>query len=130
VTLSASWDSRLTEAQVASLLAEFPLAQHGNVIEQRAFRKLSTMNFTSTNTLLAESSCPDEINADDKKNDIVYRFIERWGEVFSLGGLAGIPFTGKGGWGAFSGHVPDDGNIVVLYAPHVGIDDEGKFGSY
>ena len=53
---------------------------------------------------------------------------ERWGEVFPLGGLAGIPFTGVTGWGAFSHHVPKDGNIVVLYAPHVGITADGVVG--
>jgi len=32
------------------------------------------------------------------------------------------------GWGAFSHHVPVDGNIVVLYAPHVGITNKGVVG--
>jgi len=45
-----------------------------------------------------------------------------------LSGLAGLPFVGKAGWGAFSHHVPDDGNIVVLFAPHVGIDSFGNVG--
>ena len=55
-------------------------------------------------------------------------FADRWGEVFPLGGLAGLPFTGKTGWGAFSSHVPENGNICVLYAPHVGIDKNGIVG--
>jgi len=54
---------------------------------------------------------------------------ERYGEVFPLGGLAGLPFTGKTGWGAFSHHVPENGNIMVLYAPHVGISSDGKVGT-
>jgi hypothetical protein len=38
-------------------------------------------------------------------------------------------FTGKTGWGAFSSHVPTpDGNIVVMFAPHVGIDRDGVVG--
>jgi hypothetical protein len=55
-------------------------------------------------------------------------FAFRWGEVFPLGGLAGMPFTGKTGWGAFSSHVPKNGNITVLFAPHVGIDKNGNIG--
>jgi len=55
-------------------------------------------------------------------------FAERWGEVFPLGGLAGLPFTGKTGWAAFSSHVPVNGNICVLFAPHVGIDKDGLVG--
>ena len=54
---------------------------------------------------------------------------KRWGEIFPLAGLAGFPFTGKTGWGAFSHHVPKDGHIMVLYAPHVGVDCNGKVGS-
>jgi len=42
--------------------------------------------------------------------------------------LAGLPFTGKTGWGAFSAHVPVDGNIVIMFAPHVGIDRNGNVG--
>jgi len=32
--------------------------------------------------------------------------INKWGHHFSLGGLAGIPMTGKTGWNAFSHHCP------------------------
>ena len=35
---------------------------------------------------------------------------------------------GQTGWGAFSSHVPKNGNIVVLFAPHVGIDKYGTVG--
>jgi hypothetical protein len=34
-----------------------------------------------------------------------------------------MPFVGKTGWGAFSSHCPEDGNIVILFAPHVGVDN-------
>ena len=39
-----------------------------------------------------------------------------------------MPFTGKTGWGAFSSHCPKDGNIIILFAPHVGIDKHGVVG--
>ena len=48
--------------------------------------------------------------------------------MFPLSGLAGMPFTGKTGWGAFSSHCPKDGNIIILFAPHVGISDQGTVG--
>jgi hypothetical protein len=87
------------------------------------------MGFTNENTLFADSSCPDEINHDDPLEDITSLFANRWGEVFPLSGLAGLPFVGKTGWGAFCSHVPSpDGNIVVLFAPHVGIDSNGNVG--
>ena len=86
------------------------------------------LGFTDENTLFADSSCPDEICHDDPDEDISSLFMKRWGEVFPLSGLAGMPFTGKTGWGAFSSHCPEDGNIVILFAPHVGIDDAGNVG--
>jgi hypothetical protein len=50
------------------------------------------------------------------------------GEVFHMGGLGGIPFTGKTGFNAFSSHVPDHGNLFVLMAPHVGVSRSAKIG--
>lgn len=47
-----------------------------------------------------------------------------------MGGLSGIPFTGKGGFDAFSNHVPENGNLFVLFAPHVGITQDGKIGKF
>ena len=52
-----------------------------------------------------------------------------WGEQFPLGGLAGLPFAGKTGWGAFAAHVPVGGDIVLLFAPHCGITFEGAAGA-
>ena len=57
------------------------------------------------NTLYAQSLCPDEIN--HTKGDLADIFHDYMGEVFHLGGLAGIPFTGKTGFAAYSHHVPE-----------------------
>ena len=50
--------------------------------------------------------------------------------TFYLGGLTGIPFTGKVGFGAFAGHVPAGGNLVILFAPHIGVTEDGIFGKF
>jgi len=92
-----------------------------------AFDALKNLGFNVENTIYAESSCPDELNH-DSDDDISNLMANRWGEAFPLGGLAGIPFTGKTGWGAFSHHVPDNGNTFALYAPHVGITSDGSVG--
>ena len=42
---------------------------------------------------------------------------------------SGLPFAGKSGFGAYLHHVPDDGKLLILFAPHVGIDEEGRVGS-
>ena len=48
---------------------------------------------------------------------------------FALGGLGGLPFAGKSGFGAYLHHVPDNGKLLVVFAPHVGIDEIGRVGS-
>jgi hypothetical protein len=102
---------------------------NGHVAEQLVADKLIQLGFTDDNTLFADSSCPDELNHDDPEEDITSLFQRRWGEIFPLAGLAGMPFTGKTGWHAFSSHTPVDGNIVILFAPHVGVDFTGKVGN-
>jgi len=50
-------------------------------------------------TALRAEHRSDEIN--HEAGDIANLFSTYLGEVFRLGGLAGIPFTGKTGFGAF-----------------------------
>jgi hypothetical protein len=58
------------------------------------------------------------------------RLKEYWGECFYMGGLGGIPFVGEVGIGAYCSHVPTNGSLLILYAPHVGISPEGVIGNY
>lgn len=62
------------------------------------------------NTLFAQSVCSDEINFES--GDISDVFTKRFGEVFELGGLGGIPFVDKSGFAAYSNHVPK-GNLQL-----------------
>ena len=54
---------------------------------------------------------------------IIYIYIY----IYTIG-LAGLPFAGKSGFGAYLHHVPDEGKLLVVFAPHVGVDAEGKIG--
>jgi len=92
------------------------------------FDVLKEIGFDGDNTIFTDCSCPDEINHDNPDEDVSSLFQKRYGNVFPLSGLAGLPFTGKTGWHAMSSHVPKDGHIVVLIGPHVGIDSEGRVG--
>mmetsp|Transcript_13598 Transcript_13598/g.20700 ORF Transcript_13598/g.20700 Transcript_13598/m.20700 type:complete len:328 (+) Transcript_13598:194-1177(+) len=89
---------------------------------------IAPLGYTPENTLFAQSVCPDEINHEE--GDVTDMFTKYLGEVFHMGGLAGVPFTGKTGFGAFSHHVPDDGHCFVLMAPHIGVDDAAHLGKY
>lgn len=106
----------------------FPKAEDGKIILKKVKNVLKRLDIDATNTLYAQSICPDEIN--HEQGDITELFRDHIGEVFHLGGLAGIPFTGKTGFAAFSHHVPDGGNLFVLMAPHIGISDDCQLGQY
>jgi hypothetical protein len=85
---------------------------------------IEKQGYTSSNTLLATSLCCDELSRvleDD--------FGKIYGGTFNLGGLAGFPFAGTTGFGAMSHHIPDDGNCLVVYGPHVGITKDGIVGT-
>lgn len=80
------------------------------------------LDIQTSSTLLAASVCPDEINTS------LYGLQEMFGYAFKMGGLAGVPFTGYTGFAAFKSHVQDDGALIILYAPHVGISYSGSIG--
>ena len=71
----------------------------------------------------ADSMCCDDVNA------IQYppRAMEMLGP-FHLGGLDGFPFAGITGMNAFAHHVPDNGAVIVFYAPHIGVTKDGTIG--
>lgn len=107
----------------------FPGATDGNVILQKVTSVFEKRGVTSENTLFAQSVCSDEIN--HEIGDLPSLFRSYLGKrEFQLGGLGGIPFTGKTGYSAFSHHVPAKGNIFILFAPHVGVSNDLQLGQY
>jgi len=82
--------------------------------------------FTQKNTLYGQSLGADEAN--HVAGELVDQMRRCWGHVFNLGGIGGIPFVGKTGFTAFSHHVPDDGNLLILYGPNIGVSPKGELG--
>lgn len=105
----------------------FPTAMISSDVDRSIFRVLKARGFTPKNTLFAHSICADEVNM--RKEQLIDLMSTRWEEAFTLGGLAGLPFSGKSGFGAYLHHVPDNGKLLVIFAPHVGIDESGRVGS-
>ena len=88
---SKEMDERSVHAQ-SSLDSFFKGYMTGKELDRIVFHQLASYGFTDKNTLFCDCSCPDEINHDDPLEDISVVFHNRWGEVFKLGGLAGLPF--------------------------------------
>lgn len=74
-------------------------------------------------TLIATALCCDEINRVLEKD-----FAAVYGDNFSMGGLAGFPFGGVTSFGAMAHHIPDGGDCLIVFGPHVGIDADGTVG--
>lgn len=111
--------------------AFFPGAVPNSVITSRAVKRLQDRGYNPDNTILASSLCSDEI--DTTALSLIAQLQgqlarKQDGGVFNLGGLGGVPFVGKSGFGAFLSHVPKNGRVVILYGPHVGISNEGVVG--
>lgn len=105
----------------------FPTAMLSSDVDRTVARVLTQRGFTPANTLFGHSVCSDEIN--NRKEQLIPLMVNRWQEGFTLGGLAGLPFAGKSGFGAFLHHVPDSGKLLIIFAPHVGIDANGRVGA-
>ena len=114
----------------SSIREYFPGAMPNSAISGRVLAALKKRNYTPDSTLFGASICSDEINStpDSIAASMQKGLSNSRGGMFNLGGLGGLPFVGKSGFGAFFSHCPVDGKIVILYGPHVGISQTGVVG--
>ncbi len=101
----------------------YPKARTWPEITHEYLDKISTEYRIPIQTVLfASCVCPDELNykATNFNNSFPY--------AFNLGGLGGIPYTGKTGMAAYASHVPAEGASFIFYGSHVGIHSDGSIG--
>jgi len=102
----------------------FPGALPGNALHDVSRYELAQkFGLTPENTKFVLSICPDEINWG--KQEMAPIMSSYWGKMCPIGGISGSPFAGKSGYKFFASQVPDDGNVLVLFGPHVGIAETG-----
>jgi hypothetical protein len=86
----------------------------------------------STDIVLAEGICSDDVDASYLPGNIGGwpTSINSFLGPFMSGGLAGYPFVGSVGFGAFSSHVATtlDGTLFVTSMPHIGVTEDGRSG--
>jgi len=111
-----------------ALYRAFPGALPGSAIVKRVAGILREHNLTADNTLYGQSICSDEIN--NEKGDLATLMQDYWGELFPLGGIGGAPYAGRTGFTAFSHHVPENGNLLILFGPHIAVSNQGELGKY
>ena len=106
-----------------SIEKNFPGAKPYSAAIDSLLRVLSPHGIRPNEILWGQSTCVDDIT--NTKNKMIHPEIKG---PFSMGGLAGIPFTGVTGVTAFSHHVPEHGTALIFVAPHIGITAGGNLG--
>ena len=86
----------------------------------------------STDIVLAEGICSDDVDAAYLPGNIGGwpTSINSFLGPFMSGGLAGYPFVGSVGFGAFASHVATTlgGTLFVTSMPHIGVTEDGRSG--
>eukprot|EP00929_Paragymnodinium_shiwhaense_P111703 TRINITY_DN7_c0_g1_i2.p1 TRINITY_DN7_c0_g1~~TRINITY_DN7_c0_g1_i2.p1 ORF type:complete len:311 (+),score=65.95 TRINITY_DN7_c0_g1_i2:64-996(+) len=96
-------------------------------VAERVKETLRPLGLNQENTIYSESICADEICHDEMQ--LTRLMTQHWGNVFTMGGIGGFAHGGPVALGAFKGHVPEGGNMFILYGPHVGITEAGDIGN-
>lgn len=106
----------------------FPGAMKGSAVMTRVLETVEPYGLTWSNTVYGSSLCSDEINSDPGHLSVL--LTKYYGKSFHLGGIGGAPYVGKTGFGAFSHHVPDDGHVLIVFGPHIGVSPTGELGKF
>jgi len=102
----------------------FPGALTNEQLVDKLTAALKAKGYDDGKTLVATSLCCDEVN-----RPLETELSEAFDTNFNMGGLAGFPFGGATSFGAMASHIPDGGDCVVVYGPHVGVDSTGAVGT-
>lgn len=130
----------MSEADTFDALVKqhYPNAVTQTEFRQRVQAVLPEHPFPQDKVLLVTSVCADDIVAENEsKQDANERCptssIRKGLEndflgPFSMGGLAGLPYSGLTGMKTVGSHIPDEGSVLIAYGPHIGFSDEGVLG--
>mmetsp|Transcript_100719 Transcript_100719/g.285450 ORF Transcript_100719/g.285450 Transcript_100719/m.285450 type:complete len:296 (-) Transcript_100719:175-1062(-) len=124
LTFLGSQTRKVTKA----VQAAFPGAVRGAEVKSRVLQALKPYGVGRSNVVYGQSVCSDEINSDP--GHVTTLLSKHYGKTFFVGGIGGAPYVGKTGFGAFSGHVPDGGHVVLLFGPHIGFSPTGEAGKF
>jgi len=102
----------------------FPGALSNAELVAKVGQTLEANGYDKKTTLVATSLCCDEVN-----RPLEDAFSGDYDTNFNMGGLAGFPFGGAVAFGAMSAHIPDGGDTLMVYGPHVGVDSKGNIGT-
>jgi len=125
-------------------IPEFPIQQAYTSTVRNSYPSASlveawgdyTVNFLRNqghqpeNTLFALGICSDDVDAFTVDGNLGQfpKSMQSFLGPFMSGGLAGYPFVGSIGFGAFASHITDTGGLFISSTPHIGITSDGQIG--
>lgn len=112
-----------TKKAEAKVTTAFPGAIKSGDLADKIQAALNGAGYADETTIVATSLCCDEVN-----RELEHKLTSKYTDNFSMGGLAGFPFCGVTSFGAMAHHIPDGGNCLIVYGPHVGVDADGVVG--
>lgn len=115
----------------SSLKEFFPGSIPSSTVLLRVQSTLRKRQYLPYNTILASSIPNEEILSTPISLMSILRnklCESKDGGIYSLGGLGGIPFAGDRGMEDLFLHAPQDGRIVIVFGPNIGIDKNGVLG--
>lgn len=108
--------------------SQFPGLLSGEIARNRILMALKPFGLTRRNCIYGHSIDPEQVTGDGSS---LPSLLERYyGRAFFLGGIGGAPFAGKTGFASLARNMPDDGNVVLLFGPHIGYSPLGEPGKY
>lgn len=101
-------------------------------IQQLRNRLVNDYQIDVEKLLLVTSICADDIipiRQTENTLSVVKGALKReFLGPFSMGGLAGLPYSGLTGMLTVGHHIPAGGSVLIIYGPHIGISAQGELG--
>lgn len=91
---------------------------------------IANQGYSADNVLYALGICSDDADAFTVDGNLGQypTSMNSFLGPFMAGGLAGYPFVGSVGFGAFASHITDTGALFISCTPHIGITVDGEVG--
>lgn len=109
---------------MSAIIKHYPEAQMVQQLEETILNEVKRNDLIASEMVWGTSICSDEVT------NIFHHLNRHFAGPgpFRFGGISGLPFTGKTGFRAFASHIPDGGDALILFGPHIGISSDEVVG--
>ena len=131
--IDEAFPGSLTNAELVDRVYE-KLSQHAALSSSGKKKKKKKKRAQKQNVLLCTSLCSDEIVRGLERD-----FAKVYGDdssstttndsYYTMGGLAGFPWGGTTAFASMASRIPPNGTALLVFGPHVGVDDNGHLGT-